>query len=182
MGRASCSTNLVSIRTVKAQVEGALMAVDGDCQYVLFKVTVPPQVLIASMFLNRLIFPIHEAYANFFQKPLTDTTNFSQDAGTAWPSTEQRTNGSWSADSGVATGWSASIKIGQWAAEIGIHRNGNPIGEIREEPPRIGRGESIVENARVDQIGTQTTEGEATFDLVIFFIGITYFKWYKSTL
>jgi hypothetical protein len=49
MGFASCSTNLVSIRTVKAQVEGALTAVEGDCQYVLFKVTVPPQVVIESI-------------------------------------------------------------------------------------------------------------------------------------
>jgi hypothetical protein len=30
-------------------VEGELTAVDGDCQYVLFKVTVPPQVVIASV-------------------------------------------------------------------------------------------------------------------------------------
>jgi hypothetical protein len=55
MGFANCSTNLVSIRTVNAQVEGALTAVDGDCQYVLFRVTVPPQVVIAS---------IHPGYQN----------------------------------------------------------------------------------------------------------------------
>jgi hypothetical protein len=48
MGFANCSTSLVSNRTVNAQVEGALTAVEGDCQYVLFKVTVPPQVVIAS--------------------------------------------------------------------------------------------------------------------------------------
>jgi hypothetical protein len=48
IGLANCSTNLVSIRTVNAQVEGALTTVDGDCQYVLFKVTVPPQVVIES--------------------------------------------------------------------------------------------------------------------------------------
>ena len=48
MGFASCSTNFLSIRTVNAQVEGALTGVDGDCQYVLFKVTVPPQVVIVS--------------------------------------------------------------------------------------------------------------------------------------
>jgi hypothetical protein len=49
MGFANCSTSLVSIRTVSAQVEGALTAVDGDCQYVLLSVTVPPQVVIASV-------------------------------------------------------------------------------------------------------------------------------------
>jgi hypothetical protein len=49
MGFANCSTSLVSIRIVNAQVEGELTAVDGDCQYVLFKVTVPPQVVIASV-------------------------------------------------------------------------------------------------------------------------------------
>jgi hypothetical protein len=49
MGLANCSTSLVSIRTVNAQVDGALTAVYGDCQYVLFKVTVPPQVVIASI-------------------------------------------------------------------------------------------------------------------------------------
>jgi hypothetical protein len=49
MGFANCSTSLVSIRTVMAQVEGALTAVDGDCQYVLLRVTVPPQVVIASV-------------------------------------------------------------------------------------------------------------------------------------
>ncbi len=48
MGLFNCSTNLVSNLTVNAQVEGALTAVDGDCQNVLFKVTVPPQVLIES--------------------------------------------------------------------------------------------------------------------------------------
>ncbi len=49
MGLANCSTSLVSILTVKAQVEGALTPVDGDCQYVLLSVTVPPQVVIASV-------------------------------------------------------------------------------------------------------------------------------------
>jgi hypothetical protein len=48
MGLFNCSTNLVSNLTVNAQVEGALTAVEGDCQNVLFKVTVPPQVLIES--------------------------------------------------------------------------------------------------------------------------------------
>lgn len=48
MGLANCSTNLVSIRTVNAQVDGALTALDGDCQNVLFRVTVPPQVVIES--------------------------------------------------------------------------------------------------------------------------------------
>jgi hypothetical protein len=38
----------VSMRTVNAQVDGALTAVEGDCQYVLFKVTVPPHVVIES--------------------------------------------------------------------------------------------------------------------------------------
>ena len=49
MGLANCSTSLVSIRTVNAQVEGALTGVEGDCQYVLLRVTVPPQVVIASI-------------------------------------------------------------------------------------------------------------------------------------
>jgi hypothetical protein len=49
MGFASCSTNFVSIRTVNVQVEGALTPVVGDCQYVLFSVTVPPQVVIVSV-------------------------------------------------------------------------------------------------------------------------------------
>jgi hypothetical protein len=49
MGLANCSTNLVSIRTVNAQVDGVLTGVDGDCQYVLFNVTVPPQLVIASI-------------------------------------------------------------------------------------------------------------------------------------
>jgi hypothetical protein len=37
------------MRTVDEQVEGALTGVEGDCQYVLFKVTVPPQVVIESI-------------------------------------------------------------------------------------------------------------------------------------
>jgi hypothetical protein len=49
MGLFICSTNLVSIRTVRAQVEGELTAVVGDCQNVLFNVTVPPQVVIVSV-------------------------------------------------------------------------------------------------------------------------------------
>jgi hypothetical protein len=49
MGLFICSTNLVSIRTVSAQVEGEFTAVDGDCQKVLFKVTVPPQVVMVSI-------------------------------------------------------------------------------------------------------------------------------------
>jgi hypothetical protein len=48
MGLFNCSANLVSNRTVNVQVEGALTALDGDCQNVLFRVTVPPQVLIES--------------------------------------------------------------------------------------------------------------------------------------
>jgi hypothetical protein len=49
MGLANCSTSLVSIRTVNAQLDGAVTGVEGDCQYVLFNVTVPPQVVIASI-------------------------------------------------------------------------------------------------------------------------------------
>jgi hypothetical protein len=49
MGFFNFFTNLVSNLTVNMQVEGALTALDGDCQYVLFKVTVPPQVLIESI-------------------------------------------------------------------------------------------------------------------------------------
>ncbi len=45
-----CSTSLVSSLRVKAQVEGEVTAVVGDCQYVLLSVTVPPHVVIASIF------------------------------------------------------------------------------------------------------------------------------------
>jgi hypothetical protein len=48
MGFFNCSTYLVSSLRVMAQVDEALTAVVGDCQYVLFKVTVPPQVEIVS--------------------------------------------------------------------------------------------------------------------------------------
>jgi hypothetical protein len=43
------SASVLSNRTVNVQVEGALTGVDGDCQYVLFRVTVPPQVSSTSV-------------------------------------------------------------------------------------------------------------------------------------
>jgi hypothetical protein len=39
------------------QVEGAVTGVDGDCQYVLFIVTVPPQVVTTS---------VRQVYVNYF--------------------------------------------------------------------------------------------------------------------
>jgi hypothetical protein len=39
----------VSSETVKVQVEAALVVVDGDCQYVLFSVTVLPHLVILSL-------------------------------------------------------------------------------------------------------------------------------------
>lgn len=76
MGFANCSTSLVSRRTVKAQVEGALTGVDEDCQYVLFKVTVPPQVVIASI-KKIIVFNFRNCISqnNLY---LTDAANFAQ--------------------------------------------------------------------------------------------------------
>jgi hypothetical protein len=39
----------VSSETVKVQVEAALVVVDGDCQYVLFSVTVLPHLVTLSL-------------------------------------------------------------------------------------------------------------------------------------
>lgn len=39
----------MSSETVKVQVEGALVVVDGDCQYVLFSVTVLPHLVTLSL-------------------------------------------------------------------------------------------------------------------------------------
>ncbi len=49
MGFAACSVSLLFNFTVNVQVEGAVTAVDGDCQYVLFIVTVPPQEVTTSV-------------------------------------------------------------------------------------------------------------------------------------
>jgi hypothetical protein len=49
MGLAACSTSLLSNFTVRAHVDEVLTGVDGDCQYVLFIVTVLPQVVITSV-------------------------------------------------------------------------------------------------------------------------------------
>ncbi len=91
MGLFICSTNLVSIRTVRAQVEGELTAVVGDCQNVLFKVTVPPQVVIVSVhqgeqdisYLNSQIIKERGIMIG-----LTDAADFSKDARTARPTAE----------------------------------------------------------------------------------------------
>jgi|688.fasta_scaffold1859189_1 hypothetical protein len=48
--------NLVSVRTFRTQVEGALTPVDGDCQYVLFNVTVPPQLVMESVKITPMLF------------------------------------------------------------------------------------------------------------------------------
>jgi hypothetical protein len=91
MGLFICSTNFVSIRTVKAQVEGELTAVVGDCQNVLFRVTVPPQVVMVSIIHqdghDEFLIPAHESYT-YIQKRnlivgLTDAADFSKDARTA---------------------------------------------------------------------------------------------------
>ncbi len=49
MGLVACSKSLLSNFTVNAHVEGAVTGVDGDCQYVLFIVTVPPQEVTTSV-------------------------------------------------------------------------------------------------------------------------------------
>jgi hypothetical protein len=49
MGFAACSMSLLFNFTVNVQVEGAVTTVDGDCQYVLFIVTVPPQEVTTSV-------------------------------------------------------------------------------------------------------------------------------------
>lgn len=49
MGLAICSVSLLFNFTVNVQVEGAVTGVDGDCQYVLFIVTVPPQEVTTSV-------------------------------------------------------------------------------------------------------------------------------------
>jgi hypothetical protein len=59
---------------------------------------------------------------------------------------------------------------------VGVVRNGNSVGKIGEGPPSVCRSESIVEDARVDQIGTQTTEGKTAFGLVGLFITIFCFN------
>jgi hypothetical protein len=48
MGFPNCSKNLLSSLIFSAQIVGAFTATDGDCQYVLLRVTVPPHELIAS--------------------------------------------------------------------------------------------------------------------------------------
>jgi hypothetical protein len=88
MGLFICSTNLVSIRTVSAQVEGEFTAVDGDCQKVLFKVTVPPQVVMVSVHQGGpdkiLISQVHKSLI----VGLTDAADFSKDARAARPTAE----------------------------------------------------------------------------------------------
>jgi hypothetical protein len=44
-----CSLRLLSKTTVREQVEGALIVVAGDCQYMLFNVMAPLQVWIVSV-------------------------------------------------------------------------------------------------------------------------------------
>ena len=49
MGFPNCSTKLVSSLIFSAQIVGAFTATEGDCQYVLLRMTVPPQLLIVSV-------------------------------------------------------------------------------------------------------------------------------------
>ncbi|KAI9559274.1 hypothetical protein GHT06_016062 [Daphnia sinensis] len=49
MGFFSCSTYFVFNRIVSVQLEEAPTAVIGDCQYVLLRVTLPPQPVMASV-------------------------------------------------------------------------------------------------------------------------------------
>lgn len=49
MGFPNCSTKLVSSLIFSAQIVGAFTATDGDCQYVLLRVTVPPHLLTTSV-------------------------------------------------------------------------------------------------------------------------------------
>ena len=49
MGFPNCSTKLVSSLIFSSQIVGAFTATEGDCQYVLLRVTVPPQLLIVSV-------------------------------------------------------------------------------------------------------------------------------------
>lgn len=88
MGFANCSTSLVSMPTVNAQVDEALTAVEGDCQYVLFKVTVPPQVVIESDGDIKFNVVLFSPWQTTVYLILTDATDFSKDAGTTCPSTE----------------------------------------------------------------------------------------------
>ena len=57
MGFPNCPINLLSSLIFSAQIVGAFTATDGDCQYVLLRVTVPPHELIAS----RMICPTIKA-------------------------------------------------------------------------------------------------------------------------
>jgi hypothetical protein len=49
-------TLLVTGRTFRTQVEGALTPVEGDCQYVLLNVTVPPQPVMGSVLKRQFYF------------------------------------------------------------------------------------------------------------------------------
>jgi hypothetical protein len=141
---------------------------------VLLSVTVPPQVVIASIHQVRQNINYFSSQSNRQEKffVLTNATDFSKDARTARSATKKGTDRSWSTNSGVTTRRSASIEVGQWTAKIGIHGNRNSIGKAGEGPPRICRGESIVKEAGVDQIGTQSTKSKTTFWLVVFFVAI----------
>jgi hypothetical protein len=84
--RRDSTTLLATGRTFRTQVEGALTPVDGDCQYVLFNVTVPPQIVMKSV-LKNVNFIISAGFLNNFDR-LTDATDFSKGAGTARTSTK----------------------------------------------------------------------------------------------
>jgi len=92
MGFPNCSTKLLSSLIFSAQIVGAFTATDGDCQYVLLRVTVAPHVLIAS---KRICQPlaVDKPYGTItstktFVFCLTDTTGFPKGTGTTWPATK----------------------------------------------------------------------------------------------
>lgn len=65
MDCADCSTNLVSSLIFNAHIVGPFLFVGGDCQYVLLRVTTPPQVLIVSVISKSLKFVSTDCYRIF---------------------------------------------------------------------------------------------------------------------
>jgi hypothetical protein len=98
---------------------------------------------------------------------LTDAANFAQDAGAARPAAEQGADVSRSANSGFPIGRLAGVEGRDGVFEIGINGDGRSVGKIGKRPPCIGRRESIVEEARVDQGSFQTGDAETAFRLAV---------------
>lgn len=68
-----CSLRLLSNAIVSSHVDGAVMGVAGDCQYVLLSVIAPLQVLIASVELIKSHLLRRNVYS-IFLRFLTDAT------------------------------------------------------------------------------------------------------------